>query len=135
MLKRTYKILKYIHKNPNISKSKLLKKFSDFEKYQNTVSEYIVMTDTNKFFEQDKTENLIIEAEQLGLNMLEVSDFIKNHSKESTISHDDSLVFYSTNLKFDEYLENKKHKDFLFWVPYTITTILAIASLIVQFLT
>lgn len=134
MLNKTYKILKYIHKNPKIKKSDLLMKFSDFEKYQNCISEYVIVTDDNINLEKVEEETLIIEANQLGLSIGETSDYIKNNKARTENSINNSLILYSTNLNFNEYFEKKKHDAWLFWFPYTLTTFIAIASLIAQFL-
>ena len=48
MLKQQYRILKYIYKNPEITKSALLQKFSDFEKHERSISEYVQVTNKNK---------------------------------------------------------------------------------------
>ena len=47
MLNKSYKILKYIYRNPNITKEKVLKKFPEFMKYENCISEYVIVTDNN----------------------------------------------------------------------------------------
>lgn len=47
MTKEQYKILKYIHKNPDTTKSELLEKFPDFEKYETSISEYVFKDNKN----------------------------------------------------------------------------------------
>lgn len=132
MLKKTYKILKYIYKNPNISKSELEKKFSDFEKYQSCISSYVSVKDTNKDIEEETRSKLNLECQKLGLKIVESAEYVSKHMANVQNITDDSLIFYSTNLTFDEYYEKRKHDTWLFWFPYTITTLIAIASLLDQ---
>lgn len=135
MLKKTYKILKYIYKNPNISKSELEKKFSDFGKYQSCISSYVSKTENNVDIERKTEEELIEEAYKLGLNNTELAKYVKEHTPDNVQNiTNNSLIFYSTNLTFEEYNEKRKHDTWLFWFPYTITTLIAIASLIAQIL-
>lgn len=132
MLKKTYKILKYIYKNPNISKSELEKKFSDFEKYQSCISSYVSVNDTNKDIEEETRSKLNLECQKLGLKIGESAEYVSKHMANVQNITDDSLIFYSTNLTFDEYHEKRKHDTWFFWFPYTITTLIAIASLLAQ---
>lgn len=134
MLKKTYKILKYIYKNPNISKSELEKKFSDFEKYQSCISSYVSVNDTNEDIEEETRSKLNLECQKLGLKIGESAEYVSKHMANVQNITDDSLIFYSTNLTFDEYYEKRKHDTWFFWFPYTITTLIAIASLLVQIL-
>lgn len=128
MLKKTYKILKYIYKNPNISKPELEKKFSDFEKYTGCISAYVAKTDKNV----NHLDKFVEEAQKLGLTNGELNQYVSEHMASVQDADDDLLILYSTNLKFDEYREKKKHDTLLFWFPYTITTLIAIASLLAQ---
>lgn len=129
MLKKTYKILRHIHRNPNITKEKLNKNFADFEKYHNTISDYVNVVDENIDYEQLCEEKYILDAEKRELNISESAKYVENKMQGIKNVTDDTLIYYSTNLKFDEYCEKKRHDALLFWVPYTITTVLAIASL------
>lgn len=129
MLKKSYKILKYIYKNPAISKMKVCHKFPDFEKYEHTISSYVIIADNNVDVEQEYEEKLMLEANEKGLNLSEQAAYIRENMKNIENIYDKELVLYSTNLKFDEYREKKGHDMWLFWVPYTITTIIAIIAL------
>lgn len=109
MLQKTYKILKYIYKNPNISKSELKKKFSDFEKYQSCISSYVSKTNNNVDIERKTEEESIEEAHKLGLSNAELAKYVKEHTPDNVQNiTDNSLIVYSTNLTFDEYHEKKK---------------------------
>lgn len=135
MLKRQYRILKYIYKNPEIKKSELMQKFSDFEKYEKSISEYVLVTDKNFDVESEIREKLSCEAMQKHMNNSEISEYInQNIPKDIQNTTNNSLIFFSANLKFQEELENRRRNAFLFWFPYSITTIIAIASLISQFI-
>lgn len=129
MLKKSYKILKYIYRNPAISKRKISQRFPDFEKYEHTISGYVIIVDNNVDIEQECEEKLVLEANEKGLNLSEQADYIRKNMKNVNNIYDRELVLYSTNLKFDEYREKKRHDILLFWVPYIITTIIAIISI------
>lgn len=129
MLNKSYKILKYIYRNPNITKEKVLKKFPEFMKYENCISEYVTVTDNNADVVGKYEEKLIMEADQLNLNRSEMSSYIERNMPDIKNVIDDRLILFSTNLKFDEYYEKKKHDARLFWFPYIITTLIAIAAI------
>ncbi len=129
MLNKSYKILKYIYRNPNITKEKVLKKFPEFMKYEKCISEYVIVTDNNVDIVEKYEEKLIMEADQLNLNISEMSSYIERNMPDIKNVIDDRLILYSTNLKFDEYYEKKKHDAWLFWFPYIITTLIAIAAI------
>lgn len=133
MTKQHYKVLKYIHKHQPIRKSDVLKKFPDFEKYLTHISEYLDIEDQNKDIQKSVESQLVKEAKELGLNVGETSEYIQSYMPND--NPNDSYIFYSTKLLFQEYLEKKRHDAWLFWFPYIITTIIAIASLIAQFCT
>lgn len=134
MVKQQYRILKYIYKNPRITKSSLLKKFYDFEKYKASISEYVHEENENKDIESKIRDSLIADTNGKGMSMSEIENYVKNNMPEDIQNIiDNSLIFFSTNLKFQEYFEKKRHDTLLFWLPYTITTIIAIASLIARF--
>lgn len=134
MIKKVYTILKYVHKNPNISKNELLSKFPNFGKYEHCISEYVCIDDNNVDIMSEVREKLIVEATALGLNSSEIAEYERTHMQNIQNVTDDNLIVYSTNLKFDEYMEKHKHDILLFWLPYSITTLIAIASLIAQIL-
>ena len=76
MLKKSYKILKYIYKNPDISKIKICEKFPDFEIYERTILDYVTISDNNVDIEQEYVEKLILEANEKGLKLSEQADYI-----------------------------------------------------------
>lgn len=71
MLKYHYRILKYIHKHEPISKSDILKKFSDFEEHATYISSYILVEDKNTDVEIGIKSRLFNEAREKGLNVSE----------------------------------------------------------------
>lgn len=129
MLKRQYRILKHIYKHPEITKSALLQKFPDFQKHEKSISEYVQVTDKNKDIVSETQEMLHYEASKKHMTVSEQTMYVnKNMPKNIQNTIDDSLITYSAKLNFQEYLENKKHKAFLFWLPYIITTFIALIS-------
>lgn len=129
MLKQQYRILKYIYKNPETKKSKLLQKFPDFEKYERSISEYVYVTSKNNNTVSEIEEKLFNEANEKHLSILESSEYVRNNMpKDIQNITDNSLITYSTKLNFQEYLESNRHDEFVFWLPYTITTFIALVS-------
>lgn len=128
MTNRVYKILKYIHKHPKISRKNLVGKFPDFVSY--SLAPYITI-DNQIEIEKSREETELM-SETVSLTMAEMADYIKAH--KSVIKEDDSRIFYSTNHKFQEYYEARKRKTRSVWVSFFVTTFIAIASLVVQFI-
>lgn len=128
MIKQHYKVLKYIHRHKKISKAELLKKFPFFESCLTYISEYVYVEDENEKNQNAIKDSLVIKAKELNLNIGQTSEYINANMPE--LPYDDSLVFYFTKLSFQEYLEKKRHDAWLFWFPYTITTIIAAISAI-----
>lgn len=126
MLNRTYRILKYIYKHPKITKAKLVEKFRDFEKYQSCISEYVIVENENRDKESEIREELVLKASELGLSIGEQCEYINSNMPENIDnSIDNSLIFYSTNNLFQLEIEHRRHDARLFWIPYSITTIIA----------
>ena len=128
MLKETYRILKYIYKNPQITKSELLAKFPDFEKYKSTIKPYTIKDDKNEDKEANAELKLIQEASAQHLSNINVEKYVKKNMPDVKNITDNSLICYSTNFVFEEYMERRRHEAWLFWFPYTITTIIAVIS-------
>lgn len=129
MLKQQYRILKYINKNPEITKSELLHKFPDFEKYEQSISEFVFLNNSNKDIIKETRERLVHEADEKGLRVSQISDYVRKNMPENIQNiTDNSLITYSTKLNFQEYLESKRNKAVLFWLPYAITTFIALIS-------
>lgn len=129
MLKQQYQILKYIYKNPEITKSALLQKFSDFEKHERSISEYVQVTDKNTDVEAEIREKLFIETSEKHMTNIEASEYVEKHMPKNIENiTDNSLITYSAKLNFQEYLESKRHNAVLFWLPYAITTFIALIS-------
>lgn len=98
-------------------------------KYENCISEYVIVTDNNVDIVGKYEEKLILAAEQLNINMSKIPSYIEENMPDIKNVIDDTLILYSTNLKFDEYYEKKKHDAWLFWFPYLITTLIAVAAI------
>ncbi len=129
MLNRTYRILKYIYKHPRITKARLLEKFRDFEKYQSCISEYVIVENENRDRESEIMEKLILKAGELGLSIGEQCEYINANMPEDIDNPVyNSLIFYSTNNLFQLEIERRRHDARMFWVPYIITTIMAIIA-------
>lgn len=134
MLNKTYRILKYIQKNPGVSKTTLAEKFPDFCKYEPCISGYAEKTCKNESHEDSEMENLILKAVGLGMDVSSIDEYVKSNMPSAQQPTADSSIVYSTTLKFDEYREQRIRNLFLFLVPYAITTAIAIASILVQIL-
>lgn len=130
LYKDEIKILKYIkrqtRKHVPISEAALMQKFNNFNKKYMNLSSLIVRNDTgeeefikreSKFYASQKNVNV---NETLTFNELYVADPKK--------------VFYTLSRQGYQYLYDKQHNTWLFWFPYTITTLIAIASIISQFI-
>ena len=107
-----------------------MEEFNYFESYKNAILDYVYIVDKNIDFVQKKEEELYLESEKQGLSVSEISEYVNKRMSDVKNIADDRLIFYSTNQKFEEYCERKKHDAMMFWVPYTITTVIAILSLI-----
>lgn len=79
--------------------------------------------------EQESIEKMILKADEKGMKLSEQADYITENMKDIENVYYEELVPYSANLKFNEYREKKKRDTWLLWVPYTITTIIAIIAL------
>lgn len=126
MIKQHYRVLKYIHKHKGIDKAKLLKRFPDFEDSLIYISKYLYVEDENKKDLEIIKGHLSKKANELKLNSNQRLEYIESNMLKFT--YDDSVVFYSTKLSFQEYLEKKRHDTWLFWFPYTVTTVIAVIS-------
>ena len=108
MKKSEEKILRYIKRNPNVARKKLLKKFPNFDKEKRYLHGLYYVEDLEEVYYE---ESCCSEMEEV----------------------DSSKYFLSREGEI--YFEQKHEKLLLFWLPYSITTAIAIASLIAQFLT
>ncbi len=141
MLKYKCRVLKYIHKHPQINKADLLKKFPDFESCLPEIYEYLDIEDENHLIEQAEEHRVTTEAGKLYKSVYEQSEYISKHRKE--YDYNDSIVLYSTNKLFNEACEQKKgklkksiFKVFISFLKFIITYVLGIASgLIIAYLT
>lgn len=137
MVKRQRKILKYIYKHPDTTLSVILREFPDFEKYESASKDYLSIANRYVDIKGELERQLYIEAENNGVPYEERQNYIDSHmplDKVTSVPDENDYKFYSTNLNFQEYLENRRHEACLFWIPYVITTAIAIMSVIMQFL-
>lgn len=82
MTKAQYKILKYIHKNPDTTKSELLEKFPDFEKYETGISEYAFKEDKNGIEISELESKLYGEADKLNIPVGKQAEYVKSKMPE-----------------------------------------------------
>lgn len=101
-------MLKFIKKKKRVSEAVLLEKFNDFDSKRMNFSLLIVRTDEGEKEFEEKFEE----------------EYEENPSK----------VFYTLSREGYQYFDDKTHERWLFWFPYTITTLIAIASLLAQIL-
>ena len=130
MLKKELKLLKYIDKKGRISRNKLLEKFPELENLQHYIGRYIIIEDELEIPRREQEEKLIIESHEMGMNIAETSQYIENNIQD--IPSDNDKIYYSINHDGLEFLQYKKQNLLSFVLPYTITTLIAIASIIVQ---
>lgn len=107
MLKREIKVLKYIKKHPDVTHKNLCKKFSSFKDDYNQISQYVSISN----------------PKLITINGLETGE-----------TQADDTSTYQLNRKGELFFEDKSNKFWNFVLPYTITTIIAISSLIAQIL-
>lgn len=107
MRTREYRVLKYIKKHPKVTKEKLYKKFDFLKDDYKYVSEYVYISDLQP-------------------------DVVDGVVTYSWVAVDTST--YELNHLGEEQLERKQHDACLFWFPYIITTIIALASVVIQIL-
>lgn len=135
MVKRQKKILMYIYKNPNSTRSTILREFPDFVKYECASLEYLIITNEHISPDELLKQKLREEAMELGISVGLISEYVEEHMQNDepeSVPEPDDQKFYSTNLKFQEYLEKRRRDAFQFWFPYGITTLIAATSVIVQ---
>ncbi len=105
MLKIEYRTLKYIKKHGVVSDEELISKFPEIDRYMYRIKNMIIRQPALEVFSKS-------ELNRLGI------------SEESYVSQLDILGY--------EEIENHKHKWYSFILPYGLTTIIAILSLIAQ---
>jgi len=105
--KKTYKILKYIYKKKQVTYEEIQAMTNHDE--INGQSKYISCLMSNKFVDIWESEEITVIG---GLNCHE-------------------SIGFKITLAGSAYIEQKRRDSRLFWVPYTITTIVAIAGLLV----
>lgn len=127
--KEEYRILKYVQKHNHVSKSELLAQFPH-------LSNHIWKNHMDMFLEElDENRRIYEEA----CRKIEDENSIRFLNGQNLISEDPELpdspdnVFYYLNFNGIESLEMYKRDIWRFWVPYIITTVIAVVSLYVQF--
>lgn len=106
MRTRDYKVLKYVKRHPEVTKKKLYEKYSFLESDYRYISVFLYIENQEPEFDNGMPTGRWIVTDN--------STYALNHSGY-------------------EQLEKKRHDTWLFWFPYIITTLIAIASLIAQF--
>lgn len=132
MLKEHYKALNYIRRKNKVTETELYQKFPEFKDYSCKISSFYNKEDNNAKIYSEIEEKLVLKTSELNMTMAESSEYIHTHMPE--LKHNSDLVTYQVSDNFLEFYEQKREKLLLFWLPYSITTLIAIASLIAQFL-
>ena len=109
MLNSEYKVLKYIYKHPEVSFKKLKCKFPKFENLNTTLRRL------DSYIEWSKMEELVDDNNIYTGNFHFVDDSTFEISRE-----DEQLI------------EKKQHEFWAFFFPYAITTLIAVASVVIQ---
>lgn len=105
MLKAEYKILKYIKKHEGLSAKSLTKKFPYIDDYYFRIKQYI---------EEEPAINIYNE---------QICD-------KKGLRHDEKVICIT--LSGEEVLEKKQHEFWAFVLPYGITTLIAVSSVVAQ---
>lgn len=105
MLKREISTLKYIKKHPNVTKATLYQKFPFLENDFMYISHYISISG-----EEEIMENGLYTGECKSVD-------------SST---------YRLNRAGEQYFEDKRHEWLSFILPYGITTLIAVSSVVAQ---
>lgn len=137
MVNRQRKILNYIHKYPGITRSAILRAFPDFKEYESISLEYLDIQNEYVDPEEYWELRLSYEASKNNITAGQTPEYIKSHMPENifmSVPDPDDKKLYYTNLKYQEYIEKQFRENFIFWVPYGLTTFLALASLVFQIL-
>lgn len=117
-------MLKFIKKKKRVSEAVLLEKFNNFDSKRMNFSLLIVRTDEGeKEFEEKQTK---FYASQTGIPLNKQEKFEEEYEENT------NKVFYTLSREGYQYFDDKTHDTWLFWFPYTITTLIAIASLLAQ---
>lgn len=124
--KQELKILKYIKKNAPVAEPELTSKFYDFEHDRYYISSLIDRRDLNEEERQRR------EAEYYQ-NIDKDIPVGQQKPYEADFEYSPYHVFYSLTRAGQQYFDDKRRDAWSHWFPYTITTIIAIASLIAQF--
>lgn len=105
MLKRELKALKYIKKHPDVTQKKLYTKFPFLESDFHYISEYVSI---------DNLEPILRGVYEIG---------------ETKVTENST---FRLNRNGEQLFENKSNKFWSFILPYGITTLIAIGSLIAR---
>lgn len=133
MLNYEYRILKHIRKNPNITRKNIIEKFDKFEKYENSISDYVFKDDKNADKSPEPKEEIIASISRSNIPIGMQAGYLDENTSDAQIESNDSLIFFSTNRYFELEVERRRREAWLRWFPYTITTLIAIASVIARF--
>lgn len=120
------KMLKFIKKKKRVSEAVLLEKFNDFDSKRMNFSLLIIRTDEGEIeFGENKAK---FYASQKGIPIGQQKNFPEEYEENP------NKVFYTLSREGYQYFDDKTHERWLFWFPYTITTLIATASLLAQIL-
>lgn len=128
LTKEEYRILKYVQKHNHISKSELVREFPHLSNivWKKHIDMFLEEVDDNRRIFEEKCKE--IEEENV-MRILSGLDQIP----DPELSDNPNNVFYYLNFAGREKLESYNRDFWRFWVPWVITTLIAAASLYLQF--
>lgn len=130
MLKCEFEILKFIYKNPKISKKNVVKKFPKFEDSISSILPYLYVEDKCSECNAKTEEILMAKAQGLQIPIGNIKNYVESNMQE--MSSSDECIFYTTTREFQEFYEKKRREFWFFILPYGITTFIAISSVAIQ---
>lgn len=122
-----YKILCYIKKNYSVSKSELLRVFPHFDNVYSYIKFALDEEDKNEEIFQDKLEKY-----NYYLHVLELPEYVNGEIQPPEVCSNNDYIYYTLNNSGYEHLEKRQRDAWLFWFPYTVTTIIAASSVILE---
>lgn len=124
MLKRELDFLKCIKDNERITEAELMSEYPDYQSILYYVNDFVRIDDlNNKEYVNNMDE---YNARKYVLKNLKESDI------EPQYNYDPQKIYYSLSHSGFQFFEDRAKKFWSFILPYGITTIIAILSLIAQ---
>lgn len=124
--KEETKTLKYIKKHKRVTEPMLKSKFPNFDNYRHYISSFIDRKDLNE--EEFKRREFEFNKQHNGPKM----PVSQAQQYQKDFEDDENKIIYSLSRQGYEYFYDKWHEALLFWLPYGITTFIALSSVILQ---